>query len=401
MGDNIIRRNDGFHIYKRESYQKGDLSYAVNRVITAQGEQKSCRGKLLPKSRYERIDEAITQARRKLVRAGIDSVKKSGAAMLNTFSLGSYQRYRQTKVRKGMIRKQSVTDDGTSNKSLVSKKSGIISGRKRRNSRHLGNTVTRTIAISTVNDIQPGGQENLNSSAQIALSLMIKMIAMTLMAVKIAVKLALLVVTAALSLVVVAVSSIAGIIIAIVVVVVLIATVVSMVASDTNGDDSEVGRIGMYSYESVYSDLEKQYENKIISLVDIGRNAGCESYQIEGEKADAEDVLAVYLAADTANGYGTFDADTLWFVIDANGINLLTEIYWRMNEIEYSIEADESVPKKMLIKATAKDREIAAGEYNAENQLESVSAHYFHLFNMIRNAEQDRRYVLPIGEKSY
>ena len=60
MGDKVIRRNDGFHLYKRERYHKGDLSYAVNRIITAKDEQKGCRGKLLPKSRYESIDEAIT-----------------------------------------------------------------------------------------------------------------------------------------------------------------------------------------------------------------------------------------------------------------------------------------------------------------------------------------------------
>ena len=109
----------------------------------------------------------------------------------------------------------------------------------------------------------------------------------------------------------------------------------------------------------------------------------------------------MYLAADTANGYGTFDADTLWFVIDANGINLLTEIYWDMNETEYTIESDESGPKKMKITATAKDKETAAGEYNAESQMDVVSAHYFHLFNMIRNAGQDGRYVLTTGDNSY
>ena len=181
----------------------------------------------------------------------------------------------------------------------------------------------------------------------------------------------------------------------------LIAGIIGIVVSNNNDEDDGITRVGMHTYESVYEDLEKQYEEKITSFVEIGRTAGCESYQIEGEKAEAEDVLAVYLAADTANGYGTFDADTVWFVIDVNGINLLTEIYWDMNETEYFIEADENGPKKMLITAKAKDKETVASEYNAESQLDVVSAHYFHLFNMIRNAGQDGRYVLPVGDKRY
>lgn len=168
------------------------------------------------------------------------------------------------------------------------------------------------------------------------------------------------------------VTSFAGVVAAIAAVVVLVAGIIGIVVSVNDEEDDSSTRIGMHSFESVYENLEEQYENKIMSLVEIGRNAVCESYQIEGEKAEAGDVLAVYLAADTANGYGTFEVNIAWFTVDANGINLLTEIYWNMNEIGYMIEANESGSKKMLITAAAKDRETVAGEYNATDQIDVV-----------------------------
>ncbi|MCR5670285.1 MAG: hypothetical protein K6G10_04705 [Butyrivibrio sp.] len=49
--------------------------------------------------------------------------------------------------------------------------------------------------------------------------------------------------------------------------------------------------------------------------------------------------------------------------------------------------------------AAAKDKETVAGEYNATDQIDVVSAHYFHLFNMIENAGTDGKYILPIGSE--
>jgi hypothetical protein len=168
--------------------------------------------------------------------------------------------------------------------------------------------MNRTVAMTRIQNSQVGTQEQVYASAGMATALAIKMVAVVLMIANIAAKLALLVVTVIVGIIVVAVSSIASVIIAIAAVVLLIAGIIGIVVSNNNDEDDGSTRVGMQTYESVYEDLEKQYEEKITSFVDIGRNAGCESYQIEGKKADAEDVLAVYLAADTANGYGTFDS---------------------------------------------------------------------------------------------
>ena len=349
---------------------------------------------------YNRTSEALTNARRKITKASLNSVKKSGETAANVMTLGRYKAVKESRDAKK--KRKAIYERSQNGNAKIKRKSGkrpLL--RKRTAVGKLGNAMTRTIAMSNVQAAQKEVQAGMMESAGVATALAIKMVAVVMMVANIVAKLALLVVTVIVGIIVVAVTSLAGVVAAIVAVVVLVAGIIGIVVSVNDEEDDGSTRIGMHSFVSVYEDLEEQYENKITSLVEIGRNAGCESYQIEGEKADAEDVLAVYLAADTTNGYGTFDADTVWFVIDANGINLLTEIYWDMNETEYFIEADENGPKKMLITAKAKDKETVAGEYNAESQLDVVSAHYFHLFNMIRNAGQDGRYVLPVGDKRY
>ena len=353
---------------------------------------------------YRKTSETLTNMQQKVIRASSELLKKSGRKTLNAVTLGSYHSPGRVAARKDKkeqkLRKKENMKSATASK-IGRKKSRPSAIKSTLINNKLGRFMNRTVAMSRIQNSQTGTQEQVYASAGMATALAIKMVAVVLMIANIAAKLALLVVTVIVGIIVVAVSSIASVIIAIAAVVLLIAGIIGIVVSNNNDEDDGSTRVGMHTYESVYEDLEKQYEEKITSFVEIGRNAGCESYQIEGEKAEAEDVLAVYLAADTANGYGTFDADTVWFVIDANGINLLTEIYWDMNETEYFIEADENGPKKMLITAKAKDKETVAGEYNAESQLDVVSAHYFHLFNMIRNAGQDGRYVLPVGDKRY
>ena len=193
----------------------------------------------------------------------------------------------------------------------------------------------RTIVDSSYQTDASSAQEGMNASAGTALSLSMKMIAIALMAVKIAAKAALLAITALVSLIVAAVSSLAGIIIAIVVTVVLITAIIGTVVFNNGEDDDGSTRVGMYTFETAYESLEKEYEERIASLVDMGKNAGCRSYIIEGEKAAAEDIVSVYLAVDGAGDYDTFNASAMYFMLDANGINLLSEVYWKFNEINY------------------------------------------------------------------
>ena len=131
----------------------------------------------------------------------------------------------------------------------------------------------------------------------------------------------------------------------------------------------------------------------------MGSEAGYEYYEIKGGKASAEDIMAVYLAVDTKNGYGTFEANGIWFSIDANGINLLTEIYWKFNEVSYAVEGADS--KNIVITATAKDKQTVAAEYDAADAINEAEAKYFHVMNMVKNSDQDGWYTLPVGKKRY
>ncbi len=132
----------------------------------------------------------------------------------------------------------------------------------------------------------------------------------------------------------------------------------------------------------------------------MGRNAGCESYSIEGNKADTADVVAIYLAVDMVNDYNTFEANMFCFDIDANGINLLTEIYWKINEITYRIEADENGPVKLNITAEAKKKEELAREYGVEGYLERTEADFFYLFNSL-SSKIENYSILPTGHEDY
>ena len=347
---------------------------------------------------YNRTSEALTSARRKITRASLNSVKKSGETAANVLTLGRYKAVKESRDAKK--KRQAIRERSKSSDSKVKRKNGkrpLL--RKRTAVGKLGNAMTRTIAMSNAQAAQKEVQVGMMESAGVATALAIKMVAVVMMVANIVAKLALLVVTVIVGIIVVAVTSLAGVVAAIVAVVVLVAGIIGIVVSVNDEEDDGSTRIGLHSFETVYEDLESQYESKITGLVNMGAEAGYENYEIKGGKASAEDIMAVYLAVDTKNGYGTFEANSIWFSLDANGINLLTEIYWKFNEVSYAVEGEDS--KSMVITATAKDKEAVAEEYGVKDELGNVGAKYFFVMNMVKNHDRSDWYALPVGKYSF
>lgn len=352
---------------------------------------------------YNRANEAMTNARKRVVRASIDSVKKSGAATVNALTLGRYKAVKESREEK---RRQAKSREASDKK--VSRKHSSTGG-KRRNIPllrrrktvvgKLNNTVTRTIAMGNSQVARKEVQAGMMEASGVAVALAMKMVALVIMAVQIAVKIAVLAVTVIVGVIVIAVSSLAGVIAAVVAVVVFVAAIVGIVVSTNEDEDDGSTRVGMHSFWSVYEDLETQYANKITGLVNMGAGAGYESYEIKGEKAAAEDIVAVYLAVDTVNEYGTFEASGAWFTLDANGINLLTEIYWKFNEVSYTVEGEDT--KNMVITAVAKDKQTVAEEYGVKDELSNAGARYFFVMNMVKNHDRSDWYMLPVGKYSF
>ncbi len=98
----------------------------------------------------------------------------------------------------------------------------------------------------------------------------------------------------------------------------------------------------------IISSLNNEFMDKIIT---IQRENPYEEYDITGERADWKDILAIY-SAKVSNGNNDVEMMTL----DENKINMLKEIFWKMNDVSFT--KDEEKEEILIFHLTSTETKV-------------------------------------------
>lgn len=374
--------------------------------------------------KIRKINHALDRTQHRVVTAGKRTIDDRTKQMKRVLTLG---RWNETKAQEKksakteIKRSQSLKGAGRTNRKRNDKKS--IHSRNKNPKK--GNRIISMGIGALVSSEATGDTRNDNAGnatvTSMAVSLIIKFITLTVMIVQIIAKLIMIVVTAIIFIIVAVITNVSFIVIMLAAMAALLATIVSfIVAEEEDKDEDDSSGMGWYHYSDAYEELEHNYEEQIQFIIDEHE---CDGYRIEGKKASAEDITSIYLTLIHSSGVESMNSELgmLDDMIDIEGYDLLTDVYWKFNAVEYTTETRTDTiveeytdsagnKRKKKVKVEREILVITAVSENIEDVLKGYGKTEFDMKNSIARARGQLtvylnsikyEYLIPVGEVIY
>lgn len=304
---------------------------------------------------YQRVNAGLAMAQQRVYRAGTKSIEDTKKNMKRILTIG-----RRT-ANKDANKENNQDIQSKTQKVRVVGKTGKkdTKGKLRRKNNKARKLITGAYAVSIVSGYgqQPNNIETSGTSSRMGIMFAIKFIAFTMIVLDIISKLIAILITAIIFIIVVIVNISLISIIAAIVVAVITTILVYLIAAEIEEEleDSETNYINI---TDAYMELEYEYQEKVENYIN---NNVYDGYRIEGEKAEAEDILSTWFEVAQP------DLGSLILVLNIEQYNRLKQIYWKYNSLDISVETVEE-------ENTAADDETADGNESQQRQILVITA---------------------------